>query len=345
MPLLTIAIPTWNRASYLAQTLEQLRRESGHAIPGTVEFLVSDNCSPDATTEVVQKAQASGLSIRYVRNARNIGADANIAQCFNLALGRYVLILGDDDLLVDGTLSWLLDCLARRNWGVVCLRAYGFNDNFRIEYPGGTGKELEFEDGGAFLVAAGALITLISSCVINKGLLPSVDASAFCGGNLVQMHLVIQSALVAQENLLVKRYRIACKRNNSGGYDFSRVFVEELGRILDRYQSKGLTPRAIRQFETRLLVGYYPFYAFRQRLRSTGDCTTTYRRFSDRFGTRILFLYWIGPILSLPRPFALAWGAAVTLVGRVATGDLRRGAMFAWNLLRQHHYLAARRST
>ncbi len=333
-PLLTVAIPTWNRAAFLAQTLEQLRLEMVATLPGAVEVLVSDNCSQDETLDMVQAAQAAGLGIRYVRNSENIGSDANIAQCFNLAQGKYVLILGDDDLFVDGALPWLLHRLGRTDYGVVCMRPYGFEKDFRKEYPGGAGDDREFCDGGSFLAAIGSLVTLISSCVINKSLLPGVDARSFCGGNLVQVHLVIRAALLAKANLFANRYLMACKRNNSGGYDFSRVFVEELGRILDSYQSMGLTPASIRAFEKRLLVGYYPFYLLRQRLARQGDLAATYRRFATRFGDRWLFLFWVAPILRLPRPLAILWGAVVTVVGRIASGDLRRGAVFAWNRIR-----------
>lgn len=330
-PLLTVAIPTWNRASFLAQTLEQLRREMLATPPGSVEILVSDNDSQDDTSDAVQAAQVAGLVIRYVRNSENIGSDANIAQCFNLALGKYVLILGDDDLFVDGALLWLLRRLGQKDYGVVCLRPYGFEVDFRKEYPGGAGDEREFSEGGAFLAAIGPLVTLISSCVINKNLLNGVDAREFCGGNLVQVHLVIRAALLSRSTLFANRYLVACKRNNSGGYDFSRVFVEELGRILDGYKSMGLTSTSIRAFETRLLMGYYPFYLFRQRLAGEGDLVATYRRFSIRFGDRWLFLFWVAPILRFPRLLAILWGAGVTVIGRIANGDLRRGVLFARN--------------
>lgn len=331
-PLLTIAIPTWNRAAYLRQNLEQLTpqlMEAAHP----VEILISDNCSTDESPEVVASFMQKGVPIRYIRNTENIGSDGNIAQCFNEATGRYVLILGDDDLLVDGVLPWLVERLARQEFGVLCMRPYGYEHDFRKEYPGGSGGEMVFEDGNKFLTEIGPLITLISACIINKRFLNKVDARDFCGGNLVQVHLVIRAALVSKQSLFVNRYLIACKRNNSSGYDFSRVFVEELGRILDQYRSMGLTSSAKRAFETRMLLGYYPFYLFRQRLAQTGDDESAYVLFKARFGGRWLFRLLLAPILRLPRPLGVVWGAGATLLGRVATGDLRRGVMFAWHRL------------
>lgn len=336
-PLLTIAIPTWQRAPFLALTLAQLQREVealAADAKGTVEILISDNASPDDTPAVVAQAKARGLQLNYVRNAENIGSDANIAQCFNLAQGQYVLILGDDDLLADGTLNWLLQTLMRKTWGVVCLRAYGFNQDFRREYPGRGGDDCEFADAGDFIVAIGSFIALISSCVINRQLLAEIDAQQFCGGNLVQVHLVIRAALKAPVNLFSKKYLIAYQRNNAGFYDFSKVLVLELGRILDSYQAQGLSSVAIRRFETRLIIGYYPFYLLRQRFERAGDLQLTLSRFTERFNQRWLFHVWLAPILKWPRPLALIWGAGATVIGRMVNGDLWRGITFISSRLR-----------
>lgn len=331
VPLLTIAIPTWNRASYLALTLEQLKLQMAEVALGAVEILVSDNASPDDTQSVVVSAIHSGLPVRYIRNEKNIGSDANIAQCFNLSQGKYVLILGDDDLLVDGALPLLLSRLDQRNYGVVTLRPYGFDTNFRSEYPGGRGHERDFQNAKEFLASIGPLMTLISVCIVNKNLLPNVDATKFCGGNLVQVHLVLLAALAAKENLFLERYLVACKRNNSGGYDFSAIFVTSFGAVLDGYKGRGLTQDAVAAIEKKFLIGYYPYYLLRQRLNRTGDLQATALRFNERFGGRLLFEYWVAPILYLPRPLAIAWGAMTTLLGRILKGDLRRGVMFAVN--------------
>ncbi len=330
-PLLTIAIPTWNRAAYLALNLEQLHRLVAEISPGLVEILISDNASPDATRDVVDAAIAGGTPIRYLCNAENIGSDANIAQCFNEARGTYVLILGDDDLLIDGSLAMLVALLQRQKFGVVTLRPYGYDQDFRAEHPGGGGRDRVFDSPAAFLAAIGPLMTLISGCVVNKGLMGGVDARQFCGGNLVQVHLVLIAALAAKQNCFLERYLVACKRNNSGGYDFSSVFVTSFAAVLDAHRNAELTPQAIMQIERGFLIGYYPYYLLRQRLARVGDMQGAAKRFEDRFGGRMLFDLWVKPIILLPRPLALAWGAMATLIGRLISGDLRRGLMFAVN--------------
>ena len=336
-PLLTIAIPTWNRASFLALSLERLSQEGLNSW-GLVEVLICDNDSSDDTQRVVSEAIANGTPIRYVRNVENIGSDANIAQCFNLAQGEFVLIMGDDDLLIDGALTLLLKHLASGDYGVVCLRPYGFDADFRREYPGPVGSDRVFSEVGEFLAAISSLMTFISSCVINKSLLLGVDAQQFCGDNLVQVHLVLRAALAGKENLFLDRYLIACKRNNSGGYDFSQVFVSNLGEVLDSCRPLGLKERDILAIENRLMLSFHPYYLLRQRLAGSGDLHGTLSRCEARFHGRILFEYWLLPIMRLPRPFAITWGGLTTVIGRVLNGDLRRGISFVWNRIQSRKY-------
>lgn len=332
-PRLTISIPTYNRSNYLGDTLQQLHSELANFNPGEVEVIVSDNASPDNTEKIVSDAIKSGLVIRYIRNSENIGSDANIAQCFNQANGNYVLILGDDDLFVDGSLNWLMGKLASSEYGLVCMRSYGFNADFRKEYPGTWGKDIEYSNVGEYLSAIGPALTLISACVVNKSLLKGVDANQFCGSNLVQVHLNLLALLSSSKNLLSTRYHIACKRNNSGGYNFIQVFVERLGGILDSYQDKGLSVSSIKKFDRRMMIGYLPFYLLKQRLGNLSQAENL-ERLEARYNGSLLYRIWLMPIVIMPRYLAIIWGAIATFLGRIFYGDLRRGFYFLLNKLR-----------
>lgn len=335
-PLLTIAIPTYNRATYLRQTLAQLQSELVTCELGSLEILVSDNASSDNTAQVVEEFQSLGFGIRYLLNHSNIGSDANIAQCFGAAKGSYVVVLGDDDLFCDGTLKWLMAVLETRQHGVVCMRAYGFDNNFREEHPGDFGSDKTYSDAGEFLAAIGPLVTLISACVINKDCLSDIDARVYCGTNLVQVHLVLLAALRKKTSLYSAHYRLACKRNNSGGYDYVQVFVERLGAILDTYEVQGLTRESIIAFENRMLLGHLPFYLWRQRLTCSGDQSENRLRLTARYKNSVTLAIIVTPIIVLPRFMAIVWGGAITLFGRLRYGEFRRGVYFIFNKIRQY---------
>jgi glycosyltransferase involved in cell wall biosynthesis len=332
-PVLTIAIPTWNRHEYLRLNLRQLKAEIDTVGHHLVEVLVSDNCSSDATPDAVREAQASGLAIRYVRNAENLGWARNFAQCIELAAGKYMLLFGDDDVLCSGTLCLLMKHLATGDHGVICLHPYGYDIDYEKENPGGSGKVHSFEDASTYLVAISQFFTLTSALVLNRSLLKDVDSREFIHTNLATFHLVLRAALAAKSNLYISRFLVASKRQNSSSYEYHKVFVGEFWEIIDAHVAHGLHPDAVRGLEQRRLFTYYPFYMLDIRASGRGDLEGTYQALKTRFGDRLLFWLWIAPILRLPRPLALAWGAMAMTVGRLANGDFRRGITYLRNKL------------
>ena len=92
--LVSIGIPTYNRAK------GNLRKVIERALDQTytnVEVIVSDNCSPDNTAEVVQSFDDPRL--RYFRQETNIGPNNNFNYCLNQARGEYFLLFHDDDTI------------------------------------------------------------------------------------------------------------------------------------------------------------------------------------------------------------------------------------------------------
>ncbi len=335
IPLLTISVPTYNRSYYLAILLKQLRKEiASLAQPDAVEVIVSDNASLDDTAQVVKRAIEGGQNLRYLRNAENIGSDRNIAQAFNEAIGRYVLIMGDDDVLVDGALRKLLNELSDTSPSVVLLRAYGYDHDFRSELPKGRDGFLEFSAIGGFLCKAGAQITLISSCVIHKGIIKPVDANDFVGNNLVQVYLVLSALLAGSKYVVSNGYLVACKRNNSGGYLYAEIFVKNLGQILDYYSNYGLFRNDIIAFENYLLKTHHPYYVLKCLGISKSDKILSKSYFDNRFSGRINYSIFVAPLFYLPKPLAWIWGICVTFIGRLLFGgDLIRGLYYLINKL------------
>lgn len=93
-PLVTIAIPTFNRADgYLRDALQSAIAQT---YPN-LEIIVADNCSSDNTGEVVQAF--GDQRVRYIRHDRNIGAINNWNSTLEAARGAYFLMLHDDDLI------------------------------------------------------------------------------------------------------------------------------------------------------------------------------------------------------------------------------------------------------
>jgi len=92
-PLLSLCIPTYNRAAILARTLEAIAPE----VSDDTEIVVSDNCSSDATPEVIARFSARFPHFRTARQPATLKAIENVAASMLLARGRYSYTLSDDD--------------------------------------------------------------------------------------------------------------------------------------------------------------------------------------------------------------------------------------------------------
>jgi glycosyltransferase involved in cell wall biosynthesis len=94
LPLVTIAIPTYNRAaSYLPDTIKSALDQTYPRI----EVMVSDNASTDETPALL--ANITDPRLRCSRHQANIGANRNFNYCLEQAAGDYFLLLHDDDLI------------------------------------------------------------------------------------------------------------------------------------------------------------------------------------------------------------------------------------------------------
>ncbi len=95
-PLITIAIPTYNRADgYLKQSFGSALKQTYQ----NIEIVVADNCSTDDTSSFVKSV--NDPRIRYFRQKENIKANDNFNYCLQQAKGDYFLLLHDDDMIDD----------------------------------------------------------------------------------------------------------------------------------------------------------------------------------------------------------------------------------------------------
>jgi len=108
--LLTIAIPTYNRADLLDKQLTWLSQ----AIKGfesECEILVSDNCSTDHTQSIISKWQNifTNITFKSNKNPENIGVMRNIFHCLSSATTKYVWTIGDDDPIQERAVAYVMD--------------------------------------------------------------------------------------------------------------------------------------------------------------------------------------------------------------------------------------------
>jgi len=112
-PLVSFAIPTYNRSAKLARLLKILYAQTECVAADAVEVLISDNCSTDDTRLVMDQYAPYGA--RLFRQTTNLDLDANLRFLYEQARGQYVWFFSDDDILLPGALRKVLDALASRS--------------------------------------------------------------------------------------------------------------------------------------------------------------------------------------------------------------------------------------
>lgn len=110
---LSIIIPTYNGDKYLSQNLRTLIPMMKECDSEEVELIISNNASTDNTDEIIQSALKEYPLIKYIKRETNIGAMPNFSESVKESSGRFVFLLGDDDILMPGFISNILTIIKK----------------------------------------------------------------------------------------------------------------------------------------------------------------------------------------------------------------------------------------
>ena len=108
--LVTVGIPTHNRAAGLERTLQSIKSQTY----SDLEIVVSDNASPDKRVrKVIEQAASEDARIRHFTQKENIGAADNFLFVLRQAKGKFFMWAADDDEWHPSFIEELLDPLLR----------------------------------------------------------------------------------------------------------------------------------------------------------------------------------------------------------------------------------------
>lgn len=135
-PRLTLGLPVYNGARFLAESLDALRAQTFTDF----ELIVSDNASTDATGEVATAYAQSDPRIRYVRHPVNRGSAFNHNYVLRQARGEFFKWVSDDDLYAPELLQRCIAGLDARPEAVLAHAWTAFIDDSgqvtrAVEYP------------------------------------------------------------------------------------------------------------------------------------------------------------------------------------------------------------------
>lgn len=202
-PLVSIAIPTYNRAnSYLKGAIECALTQSYQ----NLEILISDNCSTDNTEDVVKSFDDT--RIRYVKQEINLGPNGNFNYCINEAKGDFLLLLLDDDRIDQDFVETCINA-TKGNFDIGLIRTgtrmIDENDNVTFERQN-TAKDLSNKD--FFLAWFNNEITLfVCSTLFNTRHLREI-------GGFQSKHHLFQDVM-AESKLIIRFGRVDIKESKA----------------------------------------------------------------------------------------------------------------------------------
>jgi glycosyltransferase involved in cell wall biosynthesis len=260
LPILTIIVPTYNRAENLAFLLEALQRDC-KPVQETVSVLVSDNASTDGTGEVIKAMQAKWPELRAYRHDINCGADENFCSAVDKVETRYFWIIGDDDCPRSGLVGALVELLVGESPALVYMQSKWTAQIVSAEQAKAIdGLRIEYLDSDEFARRVHVWVTYISGHVVDRSvLLRALNTNTirrFSNTNLVQLGWILPILQSKERLAFIKDRCVLATVGNSGGYALLTVFGVNFSRIVS--ESLGHGSRLARLFIGRNIACYLP---------------------------------------------------------------------------------------
>jgi Glycosyl transferase family 2 len=142
MPRVSLCLPVYNGERYLRATMDSLLGQTF----GTFELIISDNASTDGTADICREYTTADRRVRYTRQPRNVGSNANYNQVIRMARAPYVKWCAHDDLCAPEYLESALAVLENDPDAVLCHSRSILIDECGERLPG---------DGSAWFLSSG----------------------------------------------------------------------------------------------------------------------------------------------------------------------------------------------
>ena len=133
MPLVTVLMPVYNGEKYLSQAIDSILNQTFT----DYELLIIDDCSSDHSTNIIKTYVDK--RIKLIINKRNIGQTKTLNKGIDLAMGKYIARIDQDDMYHKDKLLKQINMVTKNDYDVVGTWSYGINNDnnkiYKIEHP------------------------------------------------------------------------------------------------------------------------------------------------------------------------------------------------------------------
>jgi glycosyltransferase involved in cell wall biosynthesis len=318
--LLSILIPTYNRAHCLSLLLETLTLEL-QEVSDKVTIIIGNNASTDETSIIIDAFSTKFPTSKILHHSCNLGPDENFCQCIDQVTSRFFWIIGDDDLPKVGLIRQIVNLLEQKNYDLLYLNSEWLPNitSANDGTPMGVlvSKAISRED---FAQQVNVWVTFISGMVVNLDRLyelnPGLNLRRFTKTSLVQLGWVLPLLVTGSRFCVINQRCILATGGNTGGYKLLMVFSTNFPAILSTVC--GSSSKVSRSIVARLVWTYIPALLWTLRFRNNLAFTTENMLDSLR-PLRGTLGYWLMllPLVKFPKLLGLPFFVLSKVLARL----------------------------
>lgn len=299
--LLTIAIPTWNRAEKLEKSLNCLLPQIMN-FEDKIEFIISDNASTDNTSNKIENVKNKYPKFNFIYNQQqeNTGFFGNFFKCISLGTGKYFWLLSDDDFLFPNVINKLLEILERKEVGAVFLDGWTDDKDKIQEF------NVEFVNKFIFFSDNPYRHSLISSVIFRNNIQKNDSIFISLKDNALIAYAVFLKAISEFDNFaIIKGSSLLVRNDHNVRFNALKIFITDLNEIsnyVKQIYSKKIRYKIINSFLKYNISYHFRDYKYYNKYKdfeiSNKELFILYYKFLN-------FWIYILPIIILKKKFFL----------------------------------------
>lgn len=238
--LLSIAIPTWNRAKTLEQALLRILPQA-KLCSDALQLVISDNASTDHTSEVVRDfiVQYPEIEIDYFVQETNTGFFGNFCKVKELSTAKFVWMLSDDDFIDEKLIGRIINILIEQNdLGILFLHNWTIKDTLKYY--------IEKKSVENIFIKENYRLTLISSVIfINDKKNEQFLADRFKNSNFIGFMFLVDALKDKKEGMVLFGNSINVGMDVPKGYNWFQAFIIDINVVLQYMSDVGYSKNII----------------------------------------------------------------------------------------------------
>ena len=261
----SLIIPTYNKKAYLKEAIDSALKQDY----SNLEIIIADDGSTDGTEEMM-RSYKDQERIKYYRRSVNVGISKNVYHAlYNLASGKYAILLDHDDYLIDDSYIGAAVDFLKKNSTVSFVsgncNVYNVDTNemtvSRKNMPpitNGRDYFLHYEDAGYCHITSGL------GCVFDRARAMSMECSTeeTCALDLflwLKLMLIGDVGFIDRCAGVYRMHKNSLSNNLNIGYDYSTI--KEMVKLKEMAICRGIS-REIMQNWINYRVYAYVSWAF-----------------------------------------------------------------------------------